>query len=669
MKKIFLFSMVLFLVFWTSCNKEPGASPNKVELLDGAIVFNYKPNVKITQTNESLQGRSGMFKSSVKSSFDNTNPIDYQFTKIGEVGTLKVGNVVTQASHVDIVPYNGYYVAFVSYMDVGTAHVGGVLRYKVTLNADGTKADVDENVEGIEMPRAEFSSVFYRDNKLYVAGASSEPMFSYNEITDRYNYAFFMVLDLNPNLTFKQVEPKVVKLGSFQATSIRAANGRIYVTTGDGEAGTDGGLYIFDANTLERLNFIPAKHARSVDIDEYGNMYLLQAQSTAEVTKFDAGGNVLIARDVGRVRKQEDAKSEILFWKDAKGDFLFTAENKGGLRMLYAEDFFLNDAIDAPDKDSENEVTNSVNINSDRKRDKTGKWIEGANLLLVANGEAGVYWYDVIWDEDEGWSNYKFMRVEENSILGGTSANFIASSENIVFVADGLGGLKILYMNVTVNNYEEPICPDCCEDDLDCPEGYICVDGECVPENDDPCKYAFGFNNETFMKDNGESRFKFPDPPIDRKSGDLTFSTVGDYMVVEITPRPGIKYNHPAVIFAIAPNPPLTEANVMDAFNTVSNDAVNNGGLNSSKMTYTRNSPFVSQNNSGKWTFKIPKSHLLSVLELPADANLGDYQLLAAVSYEGGWGYGIPQGPAGSTGGGTPNNSQYINLGNVNFCP
>ena len=162
---------------------------------------------------------------------------------------------------------------------------------------------------------------------------------------------------------------------------------------------------------------------------------------------------------------QKDAKSEILAWDK----YLFVSENESGLRMLFKEDGEINASLDRPGEDPDNHVTNSVTMNSDRKKNYRGNDVE-SNLLLLANGTKGIYWYDVVQDADE---IDKIIPCRNNSILAGTgSANFIASKGNIVFVADGLGGLKVLYIGFNKGDTPPPVLPPACDDYMSYLYGY-----------------------------------------------------------------------------------------------------------------------------------------------------------------------------------------------------
>ena len=482
MKKTFLFSMFLSAALFIGCNREnldqeyvaPKEPPT--ELMGGAIIINHHPNVDIDRKNSFPEGRETSSTKVGAKSIEDGEQLrvnDYRFKLVSQMGTLHVKKndktYEAQASHVKILPEENGGYAFVSYNHKNTPNIGGLVVYKYTITGEQNLEEVAVDIEpvtSIETYYTQINAVDFDGQKLYIAGATDNPSILGFKREDP---AFFMVMELDANKKFKPVDPRaIVQLTSYQTTSIRYYDNRIYITTGDGTGKSPGGLYIYDANDYKLVNTILGKqHARSVDTDENG-IYLMQANH-ARITKYnlDGSGEKEIYNKTGEAT-QKDAKSEILAW----GDYLFVSQNETGLRMLFNSNGEVNESLDAPNKDAEcvgsdpncwyaeEDVTNSVSMNSDLKKTSNGKTVQ-SDLLLLANGRQGLYWYDIVKDQS---GKDRIVAGNNNSILKETgSANFVASKGNIVFVADGLGGLKVLYIGFNAGK-EPPVAGDGCTD-------------------------------------------------------------------------------------------------------------------------------------------------------------------------------------------------------------
>lgn len=472
MKKYLWLVITFCSVSFFGCNKdEPGDTPvlpDSVEQIFEGVYINNSPSIQPVSKNEYPKGSStdegdfgltGLSEKSLKSTKtvhpndDGTRGYDYRFKLVGEYQTLEVllengSTVETQATHVKITDNAKY--AFVTYNTKGDPCHGGVVVFDVS-NIENPRV-----VSTLMTNSSEFSAVDYDGNKLYAAGATINPAFGYKGGS---NPAFVAAFALDNSMKFINEAPAYVMLTSFQGTSLKVTDNNVYVTTGDGTEGTQGGLYVCDKD-LKVLNFAAADNARSVDTDANGNVYVMQAE-TARVSKYDAGNNVFspIYSNTDEA-KQHHAKSEITVWKN----YIFAAENESGVRMLVASDGTVNDQLVWPaGSDLENHVTNSVAFNCDRKSYMTEGTTFESNLLLVANGEKGVYWYDVKANKN---NVDKIVMCNTNNISFGDklSANYIASRGNVVFVADGLGGLKILSITVDNGKPDDPEPVDACTD-------------------------------------------------------------------------------------------------------------------------------------------------------------------------------------------------------------
>ena len=487
MKRLLLVAIYFCVAVLTGCKKDDGADKLRdgamFSLLNGAIIINHNPNVTIEELNEYPVETGTMPAVDIKSGIKLTSDDDalqannYRFKLVAEMSALILTDdtgVERQVQAAEVKVSDDGYV-FVAYNHRTEPNIGGLVVYKYTVTGGALK-DVTVHltpVSSIKLRRGQINAIDIYGNKLYIAGASQEPALGYKGADP----AFYLVMELDADRKFKAVEPENIKyLTSFQANSIRKYQDRIYITTGDGTQGSRGGLYIFDANNYNQVKFIEKQHARSVDIDESG-VYLMQANH-ARVSKYDFDGNAETpVYNVNDEAMQKDAKSQVLAWKN----YLFLAQNETGLKMLNKNSFnSVNDLLGPPNNNIHKEwdVTNGVNINSDAKISSSGRAIE-TDLLLLANGRQGLYWYDIMTDAN---GKEVIMQAQRNRILaevGRNSTNFVASKGNVAFVANGLGGLKVLYIGLRDReNEDNSDCVSVCE-------YYIYTDGGAVALNSD----------------------------------------------------------------------------------------------------------------------------------------------------------------------------------------
>jgi len=502
MKRVFFISMILLGVILTGCRKDAPTTPDDPEIKPEPIVEPVQPVNPPTPVKEKMLifndieviGRiiskdeafpiasgksfvSSKGKSGVKmASYDlpeecSVQPYRFKLVNQNEalIVPLEGDKISVQATHVQI---DDQY-AYVSYNKRGEPNIGGLVVYKYTVHHGELEeeAAVDlEKVSTIRMPYAQINAIDFDGSRLYIAGATDRPK-NFFGISEREDRAFLMILEVDADRKFKEQEPVVKQLTSYQATSIRKYKDKIYVTVGDGTDGPppmgdwenlkNGGLFVYNANDLSfNTHILGLEHARSVDVDD-DFVYLYQANH-ARVSKYshnnlDINGKIPLYEDTDEAW-QRDAKSEIMTWKD----YIFVAQNETGFRMLF-KDGRLNQAVRPPNSDSNDwdhntDVTNSMSMNSDPKRNTDGKYVQ-SDLLLVANGERGIAWYDITKPTNNPNGKDWIYGSSPNTILGEGegSANYIASSGNVVFVADGAEGLKVLYIGF---NPGEDLPPD-----------------------------------------------------------------------------------------------------------------------------------------------------------------------------------------------------------------
>ena len=631
MKKSLCFMLICSAAWLNSCKKDVNdpyptfsGTEKQKEIFEGVVIDN-SPSYQPSLYNVYLKGRSATESGfavadgtkTVLPNDDGSRGYDYRFKLVGEYATLKVTNskgkvVETQATHIKITDDAKY--AFVSYNTRNEDYIGGIVVFNVSNIANPTV------VATLSMNNGELSAIDYDPVKsvLYATGATNSRSYGYQGDA---NPAFVISVALDGSMKFKDETPSFKMLTSYQGTSIKVANGYVYATTGDGTQGTKGGLYVLNKELTKVVNFTEAVNARSIDTDENGNLYLMQAEY-AKITKFDCLGNnpQLIYSAEGEA-KQRYAKSEIAVWNG----YVFAAENESGVRMININDQSLTSKLVWPaGSDPDDHVTNSVAINVDKKSYSTGGSFN-SNLLLLANGGKGLYWYDII--------DGKITLCNNNSInFGyGNSANYVASKGNVAFVADGLGGLKILSIDVDLS--------------WDC---------------------SNSFSYYTFLKDNGNDKGN----PLSRKVGDVIFVAEGNnlavYIFSDIIPadfeydiselfNPNVKtldLKNAGIIFGSSLEYFDNYPGLFTGNGSPKDKNINNGTMRDMNKEYRTIIP-------GGVKFTFPKG------SAPLANGTG---LCIIYSGNGAWGYGDPNGPSGATGTGANNNGQIITLGEVNYC-
>ena len=507
MRKFFSILMIFCIVLLVGCERErPEVIDNpgdEVEFFNGAVTVNNTPTMEVVNVGTypkaelvGLGARSGdISRADVEPEPDN----NYVFRHILSSPAISVVadgvRINTQASHVKIAEADdaGGYV-FVSYNRQYDGNYGGVALFRYTYTGDRDRPVSLAGHALLEMKSQDVSfqvnAIDYHDRKLYVAGATDEP--GWFGFEDEKTPALFMVVELGSDMKFRvSAEPKIIQLGSYQTTSIRRYEDKIYVTSGDnakdGPALTSGGLYVFNANTLVEEKFVELDDVRSVDVDPSG-VFVMQGP-TATVSRFNFDGSFAADVYYSDESIQKDAKSDLFAWNN----FLFLAQNQTGMKMI-SKSGALTVGLPPPNREYADcrasnvdnldcwfyreDVTNSMSVNSYPKKPYFTNGTQGSediqsDLLLLANGRQGLYWYEII-----GSGNNRELAGRNASRIfrGDASANNVEARGNVVFLANGTAGLRVLFIEF--------------EEDCDCSDpdevdvvfvGIIDEDGEKIP--------------------------------------------------------------------------------------------------------------------------------------------------------------------------------------------
>ncbi len=413
MKNVGFFTAILLVVFTLSgCQEEtpPTENPEDLFIEKGNLLVNNNPArlaARITYKNETVpvvdkENSSLLKEASVFPEIDLTK--NYAFKLKAEVDPPVYDNRTLQATHVTI--KDNY--AFVTYNTRGPEWLGGIEVFDVS--------DLKNPViiSSAILPNTDVSAVDYEDGKIYVVGATGD-----FEDLGFVSPAFMEVISLDATMGFEKVDT-IIDISSYAGTDIKVVAGQIFATSGSA-----GGLAVFDAG-FAKTGTTEISDARSVDANS-DHLYVLKGQE-GQVNVFKlSDASPAGSYSVGGATIPE-SKSEIA----VSDEYIFAALNEGGLSVLNLDGTVkqrLPKPATPPGALDENHVTNSVSLNGD--------------LVLIGNGESGVHVGGLIAEKND-----TLWMLGAMTFGASQSVNFVESKDSVIFVATGLGGLKILAISI-----------------------------------------------------------------------------------------------------------------------------------------------------------------------------------------------------------------------------
>lgn len=331
---------------------------------------------------------------------------NYTFTLRAEVDAPEYQGNKLMATHVKI--FDKY--AFVTYNTKGDKYLGGLDVFDVT---DISNPKI---VWHAVFAKADVSSIDYYNNKLYIVGAQDVDDMPEAELRKP---AMLQVLSLNNKKEPSKLDT-ILNLDSYAGTDVKVTAEGIYATSG-----SDGYLKIYN-HKFDSLYATKIYDARSVDVNTT-KAYVLSGQP-GKISVFNRSNPSLITSYAPGGATIPESKSEIA----ANDNYIFSALNDGGLKV-FNTDGTLKQHIPRPatpeGMKDEDFVTNSVSLNGD--------------LVLLGNGEAGLYIGGIVNSHND--SIFLLGRIKFGDY---ESANFVESKDSVIFVATGLGGLKILSISI-----------------------------------------------------------------------------------------------------------------------------------------------------------------------------------------------------------------------------
>ena len=225
-------------------------------------------------------------------------------------------------------------------------------------------------------------------------------------------------------------------LTSFAATSVLPVRNVVYATSGN-----EGGIYAFDANDMSPLGEYPLHDARWVDVDKRnGRLVVVQGTpgvlSVFEEGVFPGGSMNLLNTFPFPGANIAESKSTI----EVTGGKAFIAAGSDGVQIMCINDGSIIGSIARPDPaslglDPSVVVTNAVSVYGD--------------LMFISNGEAGVYVARSSGNFSQNNCNTQNITMLGKLRFGNLqSANHVAYRSGYLYVAAGLGGVKVVRVTV-----------------------------------------------------------------------------------------------------------------------------------------------------------------------------------------------------------------------------
>lgn len=401
---------LLFLGMMISCNDDDSGSPDQDDPAKNQELI---INNDLSDLNNRLDLKNAIVK--MVPFYDNSEKSsaveDYDFTKNfafklrADVNPPTINLIPLMATHVAI--KDDY--AFVSYNTRGAEYGGAVEIFDVSNPAQPFIVS-----QGV-FPYADINAVDYSDGKIYIAGA----LLNYEQL-EYDGPALFWVLSVNDQMQISNVD-QVIDVRSYSANSIKVTDDKIYVTSGD-----QGGLTIFDKFTYDEIDYIATSDARSIDMNS-SNTFVFSG-TPGKIDVYDNLTNDFSFQIETGGANTPYAKSQLA----VNDDFIFSALSEEGAKMFSTTGDFLMHfpRPETPEGElDENYVTNSLSLNN--------------QLVFMANGHAGIAVGEIVPELDNTVVMLGSMVFEDLQ-----SSNFVMARDSIVFVASGLGGLKVLAISI-----------------------------------------------------------------------------------------------------------------------------------------------------------------------------------------------------------------------------
>jgi hypothetical protein len=338
----------------------------------------------------------------------------------GEAAPPVVDGQITQAT--SVAAARGKNKAIVSYGMIGSAALGGVDLFKIERNG---RPKLKSSASFLD---ADVLAVSFDDNYAYTAQASSDPARPAPAVVGRF-------LTRGHKFTLDGLEH--VQLGSFAATSTAHTGSIVYATSGN-----DGSVYAIDQSDLSILGEFALDDARWVAHDKDNGRIAVAQGTPGRISVFAEGmfqGGSLSLLNTFAFPGADVASSKSTV--EVLGGKAFVAAGPEGVQVVCLNNGQIVGSVPRPDPaslglDPSVVVTNAVTVQDD--------------LMFISNGEAGVY----VAVGAESFETSDCDEPQMITVLGQMqfddleSVNHVVYKDNQLWIAAGLGGIKIVDVRV-----------------------------------------------------------------------------------------------------------------------------------------------------------------------------------------------------------------------------
>ena len=338
----------------------------------------------------------------------NSSLVDFSLTLVAETTAPQISGDTLQANDVFV---DGTY-AYVAYNFAGEKGRGGIEVFDISKNTrPALKSELlfsDSDINGL--------AIF--DSTMYAVGA----------LPTAATPAFVRTIGLTSHMLTTDVAN--FALTSFAGTSVAVDSKTVYAMSGD-----TGALALFERGTMTAKPNLVLKDARSVRADKKNNAHVLTGQTGVLHIVSTAGVENATWKVGGATIPESKSTLEVGKTTDilALGD--------GGVKIVCVADGVVLSSVSAVSKagiPAAKSVTNAATA-----RD---------GLFFTANGEAGVFVYALQKSnskEASGCDGVGTNLLGSINFGSNISANHVFYRSGVLYVATGLGGLKIITVDRT----------------------------------------------------------------------------------------------------------------------------------------------------------------------------------------------------------------------------